>query len=150
MVLAQLFLLLSKQRKKWVTRYVSFVSWFCNFHLRRLDRKEPHPADDLSGADVARKLTILSRHVPELVALLPHGYTSVEVSSLVPEELKGLTSADDFLSRLANFDPYFDKLRSDAAKDRQVLRFVGIIDVASKTVKACLERSVSTESQRLN
>ncbi|GJJ14988.1 hypothetical protein Clacol_009258 [Clathrus columnatus] len=101
---------------------------------------EPHPADDLSGADVARKLTILSRHIQELLPLLPHGYTSVEVSSLVPKELEDLTSGDEFVSRLPDFDSHFENLRSDAAKDRQVLRFVGIIDVPSKTIKASLEK----------
>ena len=36
-----------------------------------LATQEPHPADDLNGADVARKLTILSRIIPALRAAPP-------------------------------------------------------------------------------
>jgi homoserine dehydrogenase len=35
---------------------------------------EPDPRDDLSGVDVARKLTILSRLVPSLASSLSEGF----------------------------------------------------------------------------
>ncbi|KIJ25512.1 hypothetical protein M422DRAFT_193428 [Sphaerobolus stellatus SS14] len=101
---------------------------------------EPHPADDLSGNDVARKLTILSRHIPSLLHLLPHGYTSVDVRSLVPEGLEDVVSGDEFLEKLPAFDEQYDKLRAEAFKEGKVLRFVGIIDVANKIVRASLEK----------
>lgn len=102
--------------------------------------QEPNPADDLNGADVARKLTILSRYIPSLRNKLPDGYKSVSTKSLVPAALNGVASGDEFIKKLSEHDQEFDKLRSDAFKERKVLRFVGIIDVASETIKADLER----------
>ena len=102
--------------------------------------QEPNPADDLNGADVARKLTILSRCIPSLRDKLPDGYKSVSTKSLVPAALNGVMSGDEFIKKLSEHDQEFDKLRSDAFKERKVLRFVGIIDVASGTIKADLER----------
>ncbi|KAF8524300.1 hypothetical protein BU17DRAFT_74783 [Hysterangium stoloniferum] len=101
---------------------------------------EPHPADDLTGSDVARKLTILSRFIPALTHHLPHGHTSVDIESLVPKELNDVATGDDFLAKLPAFDERFDKLRADAAEEGKVLRYVGIIDVARKIVKASLEK----------
>lgn len=104
--------------------------------------QEPNPADDLNGADVARKLTILSRYVPSLRNKLPDGYKSVSTKSLVPAALDGLDSGDEFIAKLPEHDRDFDKLRSDAFKEGKVLRFVGVIDVASGVIKADLERWV--------
>ncbi|KAI0754299.1 aspartate kinase homoserine dehydrogenase [Daedaleopsis nitida] len=103
-------------------------------------RKEPHPADDLNGADVARKLTILSRFIPSLRSALPAGYQSVSTKSLVPPELDGIESGDEFIKRLPEFDAQFEKLRSDASKEGKVLRYAGVIDVLSGVIKADLEK----------
>jgi homoserine dehydrogenase len=40
---------------------------------KQLGYTEPDPRDDLSGVDVARKLTILSRQIPSLAKNLPEG-----------------------------------------------------------------------------
>ena len=104
--------------------------------------QEPHPADDLNGADVARKLTILSRYIPSLRSALPDGYQSVRTKSLVPPELEGVDTGDEFMRRLPEFDDHFNKMRTDAAKENKVLRFAGVIDVASGTIKADLEKCV--------
>lgn len=101
---------------------------------------EPHPADDLNGADVARKLTILSRVLPQLRGALPEGYKSVQTTSLVPKELEDAATGDEFVARLPEFDSQFDAMREEAAKENKVLRYVGVIDVASSTIKASLER----------
>ena len=100
--------------------------------------QEPHPADDLNGADVARKLTILSRFVPSLRAALPNGYESVSTKSLIPPELEGIASGDEFIKRLPEFDAQFDELRADAFKESKVLRYAGVVAVASGLVKADL------------
>lgn len=110
--------------------------------------QEPNPADDLNGADVARKLTILSRYIPSLRDKLPDGYKSVSTKSLVPAALDGLQSGDEFIKKLSDYDQEFDKLRSDAFKESKVLRFVGVIDVASGVIKADLERWVLNWLQR--
>jgi len=101
---------------------------------------EPHPADDLNGADVARKLTILSRYIPSLRNSLKDGYKSVSTKSLVPSALDGIQTGDEFIQRLPEFDNEFEELRSSAFKENQVLRFVGVIDVASGLIKADLEK----------
>jgi homoserine dehydrogenase len=99
---------------------------------------EPHPGDDLSGSDVARKLTILSRLIPELAEALPKGYESLETESLTPTPLANVTNADEYVSRLAEFDGHFDEMRAKAQEKNSVLRYVGLIDVASKKIKAGL------------
>ncbi|KAG8942491.1 hypothetical protein FRC03_003161 [Tulasnella sp. 419] len=102
---------------------------------------EPHPGDDLNGADVARKLTILSRLIPELKSSLPKGYQSVSITSLVPEQLSAPSvTGDEFVQRLPEFDAQFDNLKTSAEKDGQVLRYVGVIDVAKGVIKAALEK----------
>lgn len=104
--------------------------------------QEPHPADDLNGADVARKLTILSRMIPSLVDLLPEGYKSVDTKSLVPSELEGIASGDEFCAQLPAHDQGYQALRDQALQEKKVLRYVGVIDVKAKTIRASLERSV--------
>lgn len=99
--------------------------------------QEPDPRDDLSGTDVARKLTILSRLVPSSPAL-PEGYASVPTESLVPPALKDATSSEDYMTRLDQGDEYFDKLRSEAEKEGQVVRYVGVIDLKEGKVEAKL------------
>ncbi|KAH9048436.1 homoserine dehydrogenase-domain-containing protein [Lactarius hengduanensis] len=96
---------------------------------------EPHPADDLNGADVARKLTILARLLStpgrQPAISLPDGYASAH-------------------------DAHFDTLRAEAAAHQgqgaspggAVLRYVGVIDVdadnGSGSVRAGLERYATT------
>lgn len=104
--------------------------------------QEPHPADDLNGADVARKLTIVSRFIPSLRSALPNGYQSVSTKSLVPAELEGIDSGDEFIKRLPEFDAHFDKMRADAAAEGKVLRFAGVVDVQAGIIKADLEKYV--------
>jgi len=105
---------------------------------------EPHPADDLNGADVARKLTILSRYIPSLRSSLPDGYKSVSTTSLVPSALENVKTGDEFIQRLPEFDQHFDEMRANAAKEGKVLRFVGVIDVQDGTIKADLEKYSTT------
>lgn len=100
---------------------------------------EPHPGDDLSGSDVARKLTILSRLIPGLTYALPQGHASVDTQSLTPAELANESNADTYVQRLPEFDAQFDEMRAKAEKDKCVLRYVGLIDVEKKIIKAGLE-----------
>ncbi|WFC95743.1 homoserine dehydrogenase [Malassezia brasiliensis] len=100
---------------------------------------EPNPGDDLSGSDVARKLTILSRLIPELANVLPEGYTSVDTQSLTPEGLRSVTDAETYVRRLPEFDAEFDELRAKAQANNSVLRYVGVIDVEKRVIRAGLE-----------
>ncbi len=79
---------------------------------------EPDPRDDLSGMDVARKLTILARELGEPIEI-----SDFPVQSLVPEALRDC-SIDEFLARLPEFDGDIETLYRDAARQGRRLRYV--------------------------
>jgi aspartokinase/homoserine dehydrogenase 1 len=84
---------------------------------------EPDPRDDLSGMDVARKLTILAREMGRPLEVGTFG-----VESLVPEPLREV-SLEAFLARLPEMDEAL-AARLSAAQDRgRRLRYVGRLDV---------------------
>ncbi|GAA5823284.1 hypothetical protein JCM11251_007550 [Rhodosporidiobolus azoricus] len=115
---------------------------------------EPHPADDLSGSDVARKLTILARLMsrstgfshassrPSLLPLpdLPEGYASVPTQSLVPAALASIQDPAEFVARLAEYDEDFDQSRDEAEEEGKVLRYVGVVDRKTGEIKCGLEK----------
>ncbi|KAJ6451692.1 homoserine dehydrogenase-domain-containing protein [Mycena vitilis] len=105
---------------------------------------EPHPADDLNGFDVARKLTILSRIVSQSTLPELHSFASVDTKSLIPPELENIPTGDEFIARLPQFDEHFAKMRAAASADGQVLRFVGVVDVLNGQVRAGLEKYPTT------
>ncbi|SNX83167.1 probable HOM6 - homoserine dehydrogenase [Melanopsichium pennsylvanicum] len=100
---------------------------------------EPHPNDDLSGSDVARKLAILSRLIPELKQALPKGYLSVPTHSLTPAPLADVASGEEYVERLPEFDADYHGLNKEAFDQGCVLRYVGVIDVQKGEIKASLE-----------
>ena len=102
--------------------------------------QEPHPGDDLSGSDVSRKLTILSRLIPSLRDSLPDGYKSVATHDLTPAPLTDIKDGQEYVEKLPQFDDDFDGLNKEAQKAGCVLRYVGVIDVARKEIKASLEQ----------
>ena len=79
---------------------------------------EPDPRDDLSGMDVARKLTILARELGERIEI-----GDFPVQNLVPEALRDC-SIDDFLARLPDYDDTIDALYRDASSEGRRLRYV--------------------------
>lgn len=101
---------------------------------------EPHPGDDLSGSDVARKLTILSRMIPSLREKLPKGYESVDTHDLTPAPLSNIKNRQEYVDKLPEFDDAFDQLNEEAKKAGNVLRYVGVIDVQKGVIKASLEQ----------
>jgi homoserine dehydrogenase len=79
---------------------------------------EPDPREDLSGEDVRRKVMILGR-----MAGWPLEAADIEVESLFPSELEGLSVAD-FMGALDQLD---DQIRTRVASAREagcVLRYV--------------------------
>jgi homoserine dehydrogenase len=102
---------------------------------KELGYTEPDPRDDLNGLDVARKLTVLAR----LAGLPVESPTSFPVESLIPKELESVGSADEFLQRLPEFDSQMDEIKMKAQSQGKVVRFVGSIDMASKSVKVGLD-----------
>ncbi len=83
---------------------------------------EPDPRDDLSGMDVARKLTILARELGESIEI-----GNFPVQNLVPEALREC-SIDEFLARLPEHDGEIDALYRDAVKQGKRLRYVARLD----------------------
>ncbi len=87
---------------------------------------EPDPRDDLSGMDVARKLTILARElgVPVEIGDFP-------VENLIPEDLREL-DIDGFLDGLARYDDDMLALYNKAQEAGCRLRYVAELDEAGK------------------
>jgi aspartokinase/homoserine dehydrogenase 1 len=91
---------------------------------RRRGYTEPDPRDDLSGTDVARKLTILGREMGLALEL-----SDVQVESLVPSELTHV-SLSEFLAQLQGYDALMKERFEAARARRQVLRYVGRLTAA--------------------
>ena len=79
---------------------------------------EPDPRDDLSGMDVARKLTILARELGQAIEI-----GEFPVQNLVPESLRD-GSIDEFLDGLADYDDDIKVLYDRAAAEGKNLRYV--------------------------
>ena len=84
---------------------------------------EPDPRDDLNGMDAARKLLILARICGRKESL-----EDISVENLVPEELRGNISADEFLQRIKKFDTSFSERYQTARKEGKVLRYMAVMD----------------------
>jgi len=87
---------------------------------------EPDPRDDLNGTDVARKVCILARESGLMLEL-----NDVPVQSLVPEPLRAVASADEYMKRIPDFDAEMDKKLKEADAAGECLRFVGVVDVSN-------------------
>lgn len=85
---------------------------------------EPDPRDDLNGTDVARKVAILARECGLMLEL-----EDIPVESLVPEPLRAVQSAEEYMKRLPDFDADMDSKLQEAKASGEVLRYVGIVDV---------------------
>jgi len=91
---------------------------------------EPDPREDLNGLDVARKLLILVRESENKLEL-----EDIEVENLIPADLRGNISTDDFLGRLHLYDQYFEEKRRQAAENGCVLRYIASYENGRATVK---------------
>jgi homoserine dehydrogenase len=84
-------------------------------------------------------LVILSRMIPSLRSVLPHGFRSVKIDSLVPKEYSLVPDAESYLALLTDLDSQYNDLRKRAAGDGKVLRYVGVIDVGQSHIQASLQ-----------
>ena len=96
---------------------------------------EPDPRDDLSGMDVARKVTILARECGLNIEL-----SDVPIQSLVPEPLRDIESVDEFMKELPKYDGDILSKQEEAAAAGEVLCFVGVVDVKNGTGSVELRR----------
>ncbi|MBT8066556.1 MAG: bifunctional aspartate kinase/homoserine dehydrogenase I [Gammaproteobacteria bacterium] len=79
---------------------------------------EPDPRDDLSGMDVARKLTILAREIGRHIEI-----GDFPVQSLVPEALRDC-STEEFLDRLPEYDDEIAATYKQAVAENKQLRYI--------------------------
>ena len=101
---------------------------------------EPHPRDDLSGIDVARKLVIIARSMG-----LPVGMGNVLREGLVPKEYFLEEDVPKFLDNLVNLDSDFAERMANAKGHGSTLRYVASIDMQGET--PVLEVSLKEVSQ---
>jgi bifunctional aspartokinase / homoserine dehydrogenase 1 len=91
---------------------------------------EPHPGDDLSGLDVARKALILARELGTPIEL-----GDIVCEPFVPQSALKATSVDVFLQSLTALDASFAKQIQQLRAEHKVLRYLARIDcINGKTV----------------
>lgn len=80
---------------------------------------EPDPRDDLSGKDVARKITILAREAGYQIET-----SDVNIEDILPEECLKAANVDDFFKKLVSNEAHFSKLINEAEASSKKLRFI--------------------------
>jgi len=90
---------------------------------------EPDPRDDLSGADVRRKILILARETG-----LPLETADVDLENILPADCVAATSVPAFFTILEQHDAHFEKLRQQAADQGKVMRFVACLDEGKASI----------------
>lgn len=93
---------------------------------------EPDPREDLCGNDVGRKLLILARELD-----LQNEFEEISIQNLIPEHLRE-GNVSDFLTKLKEFDPIYDKIKADQ-KPNHVLRYIGELSGDLQNDKGNLE-----------
>lgn len=96
---------------------------------RELGFTEPDPREDLSGADVKRKLIILTREMG--FSIEPD---DVVVHPILPDAVMNAADVDDFFVQLKAHDYYFDDMIKNAVAENKVIRFVGVTENGKASV----------------
>lgn len=86
---------------------------------RHFGYTEPDPRDDLSGADVKRKITILAREAGYKV-----NTDEVHIKPILPQSCMDAKGIDAFFDALKQEDKYFDGLLNEAKQTNASLRFI--------------------------
>lgn len=91
---------------------------------------EPHPKDDLSGLDVARKLVVLAR-----TAGYPVEMTDIKLNPFIPKELLLEDDVQKFLDSMTTLDEEFGSRMSYLIGQGKTLRYIAHIDAREKPTK---------------
>jgi len=91
---------------------------------------EPHPRDDLSGIDVARKMVVLVRAAGYNV-----GITDVAIKPLIPKSYLDEENVQSFLGSLAELDEELSNRIKQAEKYGLTLRYVAKMDIQNGNPK---------------
>jgi aspartokinase/homoserine dehydrogenase 1 len=84
---------------------------------------EPDPRDDLKGTDFMRKMLILAREA---------GYEleqeDIQIENMLPQSCLDAKSVPEFYDELQASEPFFSKMKNDAASRGKVLRYIGKLE----------------------
>jgi bifunctional aspartokinase / homoserine dehydrogenase 1 len=97
---------------------------------KELGLTEPDPRDDLSGADVRRKLLILSRE-----AGLPLEMNDIQVENILPKPCSDAPDVPAFFAALEAHDSHFEGLKQKAADNGAILRFVAKMEDGKASIE---------------
>ncbi len=84
---------------------------------------EPDPREDISGADIRRKILILARETG-----LEMEASDVEIESILPKSAQDAKTVDAFFTELEKADNQYESLRTKAARDNKVLRMIATLE----------------------
>lgn len=90
---------------------------------------EPHPRDDLSGLDVARKLIVLARTAGYSVDL-----KDIKLSPFIPHDFLKEDDVNKFMDKIKALDKEFSARMSNAMRNGKTLRYIAKMD-ARKGIK---------------
>ena len=93
---------------------------------------EPDARVDLSGKDVGRKLLILARELE-----LQKEFEEVKIQSLIPQQLNGDTTLEEFNKRTRELDIHFGDFKSKKQVN-EVLRYIGELNAETGELEAKL------------
>ncbi|MEI6732028.1 MAG: bifunctional aspartate kinase/homoserine dehydrogenase I, partial [archaeon] len=103
---------------------------------RKLGYTEPHPREDLSGEDVARKILILARTAGYRIE-----YSDIKRKPFIPNKFLDEKDANVFMKNLKELDEYFVNEVRDARKEGKVLRYVARFEMKDcPIIRVGLER----------
>jgi homoserine dehydrogenase len=97
----------------------------------QLKYTEPNPLDDLSGLDVARKLTIIARCLNKPINLKD----DIELKGFIDTDKYKNKSKEDFLLAIQDENDEVAKKFSDAKKANRTLRYIASLEVEGETSK---------------
>ncbi len=97
---------------------------------KRRGLTEPDPRDDLSGADIRRKLLILARETGLVMEM-----DDIEIEGLLPESCLAAPNVEAFFEELEHHDDHFENLRQSAENQGKTLRFVAKLEGTSAKIQ---------------
>lgn len=90
---------------------------------------EPDPRDDISGADVRRKLLILARETG-----FPLEANDIEVENILPQSCLAVRTVPEFFEALEKHDDNFEKRLQVTENEGKMLRFVAKLEAGKASI----------------
>ncbi len=90
---------------------------------QELGYTEPDPRDDLGGVDFMRKMLILARDAGHIMEA-----ADVDLGAILPESCLKAASVDEFYAELLKAEQYFNALKTKAAAEDKVIRYIGTLE----------------------